>query len=138
MQQERSNGLRKALNGLIDHPWYAVLAVGAVAFVLWAVGTRSQPHHVRAEFSSAFNLVSGLSVDVDGLEVGKISGVHYVNDLSGGRAIVDIGISDSQYWPLHAGTTVETRWGTTIGNGTRRLDLIPGPSSAPAIPDGGI
>jgi ABC-type transporter Mla subunit MlaD len=115
-----------------------VLAVGAVLFTLWVIGTRSQPHHVRVAFSSAFNLVSGLSVDVDGLEVGKVSGVRYESSPGGGQTIVEIGIKDEKFWPLHVGTTVQTRWGTTIGNGTRRLDVFPGPASAPAIPEEGI
>jgi ABC-type transporter Mla subunit MlaD len=128
----------RLLGRLIDHPWYIVLAAGAVLFTLWAIGTRSQPHHVRASFDTAFNLVSGESVDVDGLEVGKISSVHYDTSVPGGQAIVEIGINDEHFWPLHQGTTVESRWGTTIGNGTRRLDLSPGPETAPAIPEGGI
>jgi ABC-type transporter Mla subunit MlaD len=112
-----------------------LVLIAAVVFALWAISTRSEPHHVRAEFSSAFNLVSGLPIDVDGLQVGKIASVQYDSD---GGAIVDLGISNGRFWPLHRGTTVESRWGSTIGNGTRRLDLVPGPMSAPALPDGGI
>ncbi len=129
---------RRALHWLLDHPWYVVLVIGAVLFTNWIIGTRSEPHHVRAEFTSAFNLVTGQPVDVDGLQVGKIAGVKYDNSTPGGAPIVTIGISDSHFWPLHRGTTVESRWGSTIGNGTRRLDLVPGPASAPAIPDNGI
>jgi ABC-type transporter Mla subunit MlaD len=106
--------------------------------VAWVSSTRSQPYHVRAEFATAFNLVPGLPVDVDGQQVGMISGVHYVNTGADGSSIVDIGISDSHYYPLHAGTMVESRWGTTIGNGTRRLDLTPGPVTAPKIGNGGV
>jgi virulence factor Mce-like protein len=138
MPPQRRHGIRRAMAWPLDHPWLLVVTVGAVLFVYWAVGTRSQPHHVRAEFTSAFNLFSGESVDVNGLAVGKISGVSYQPSLGGAQAIVDIGISDAQVWPLHAGTTVEIRWGSTIGNGTRRLDLVPGPASAPVIRDGGI
>jgi ABC-type transporter Mla subunit MlaD len=130
--------LRRTLGWLLDHPWNLLLAVGAVAFVLWLIGTRSQPHHVRAEFTNGFNLVSGLPVDVNGIQVGMISGVKFDNSTPGGGAIVTIGISDSNYWPLHQGTTVVSRFGSTIGNGTRRLDLNPGPVSAPALPENGI
>ena len=130
--------MRRAMSWPIDHPWFLIVVVGAVLFVYWAIGTRSEPHHVRAEFTSAFNLFSGESIDVNGQAVGKITGVSYQPSLGGAQAIVNIGISDSQYWPLHAGSTVEIRWGSTIGNGTRRLDLVPGPASAPVIRDGGI
>ncbi len=131
--------LRKLLGSVLDHPWWLVGVAVAVGFVLWLIGTREQSYDVRAQFQSAFNLVSGLPVDVDGVQVGMISGVQYVDDGNpSGGAIVTIGISDHQYYPLHVGTTVESRWGSTIGNGTRRLDLVPGPSSAPEITNGGI
>jgi ABC-type transporter Mla subunit MlaD len=54
------------------------MAFVVVAFSWWAIGTRHQPHHIKAEFPSAFNLVSGQAVSVDGLEVGKIGGVKYI------------------------------------------------------------
>jgi ABC-type transporter Mla subunit MlaD len=122
----------------LDHPWYLVLAAGVVAFAAWVQSTRSQPYHVQAEFPTAFNLVAGLPVDVDGQQVGMISGVRYVNSGADGSSIVTIGISDSSYYPLHVGTTVESRYGATIGNGTRRLDLVPGPVTGHRIPNGGI
>src|SRR3954468_7110625 len=113
---------RNPLGLVLDRPWYVLLLAGLVAFTWWAVGTRKQPHHVRAAFSSAFNLVPGQAVSVDGLEVGKVGKVRY----DGGKALVDIGIKDKQFWPLHEGTRVISRWGTTIGSGTRRLGLGPG------------
>jgi ABC-type transporter Mla subunit MlaD len=130
--------MRRLVHWVVDHPWYLLLAFGLVLFTHWVISTRSEPHHVRAEFTNAFNLVSGLPVDVDGLQIGKIAGVQYDNSTPGGGAIVTIGISDSRYWPLRQGTTVQSRFGSTIGNGTRRLDLGPGPAGAPAIPEGGI
>jgi ABC-type transporter Mla subunit MlaD len=138
VELQRGHRVRRTLHWLLGHPWYVVLAIGAVLFTNWAIGTRSEPHHVRAEFTSAFNLVTGQPVDVDGLQVGKIASVKYDDSTPGGGAIVTIGVTDNRYWPLHRGTTVESRWGATIGNGTRRLDLVPGPASAPAIPEGGI
>jgi ABC-type transporter Mla subunit MlaD len=138
VELERGHRLRKLVHWVLDHPWHILLVIALALFTNWAIGTRSEPHHVRAEFTSAFNLVSGLPVDVDGLQVGKIAGVQYDDATPGGGAIVTIGISDKQYWPLHQGTTVESRWGSTIGNGTRRLDVNPGPATAPVIPEGGI
>jgi ABC-type transporter Mla subunit MlaD len=125
---------RSPLGWLADHPWFVVLAAFVVAFAWWAMGTRNQPHHVRALFPSAFNLVSGQAVSVDGLEVGKIGTVAYHD----GKALVTIGIKDERFWPLHAGTKVVSRWGTTIGSGTRRLDLVPGPAVNPALREDGI
>src|SRR5207247_1715006 len=76
--------MRSSARWLLGHPWYAVLTVGAVLFAWWAIGTRSQPHHVRVAFPTAFNLTKGLDVQVDGMDVGKVGDVKYVD----GQAIV--------------------------------------------------
>ncbi|MEV4421816.1 MlaD family protein [Patulibacter sp. NPDC049589] len=101
--------------------------------MIWVIGTRSEPHHIKVAFPTAFNLKSGLDVQVDGLDAGKISKVEYKD----GRSIVELGISDD-YWPLPKGTTASTRYGTTIGSGTRRVDLKLGPTNAGSIPEDGI
>jgi phospholipid/cholesterol/gamma-HCH transport system substrate-binding protein len=111
-----------------------VLLVGVILLAIWAYGTRQLPHQVRAVFAQAPNLYTGEDVQVDGLDAGKVTAITY----SDGEAIVGIGIQDSQYWPLHQGTTVTLRFGTTIGNGTRFIQLNPGPKSNPAIPQNGI
>jgi ABC-type transporter Mla subunit MlaD len=125
---------RVAAVWVLDHPWFVVLAGLSILFVWWAIGTRSQDHYVRAAFPTAFNLTKGLDVQIDGIDAGKIGTVEYKD----GKAIVEIGISEDRFWPLHVGTRVKSRWGTTIGSGTRRLDVEPGPQSAPEIPEGGI
>jgi ABC-type transporter Mla subunit MlaD len=130
----RKKDPRNPIAGLLDRPWLLVVLAGAVLFTYWAVNTRRQPHHVQAAFSSAFNLVRGQAVSVDGLEVGKVGSVKYDN----GKALVEIGISDEEFWPLHQGTRVLSRWGTTIGSGTRRLDLDPGPAQNAVIKEDGI
>lgn len=105
-----------------------------VLFGFWVASTRTQEHHVRAVFPAATSLVPGLDVQAHGVDVGKISSVEYVD----GRAVVGLGIDDDQVWPLRRGTTATIRYGTTAGNGTRRIDLVPGPEDAPEIEDGGI
>lgn len=119
---------------LLRNPWYLVLAAVFIWFCFWVYGTRQTEHKVKASFASAFNLVPGLAISVDGIEVGKIGKVEY----EGGRALVEIGINDEKFWPLHKGTKVISRWGTTIGSGTRRLDIEPGPATNPEIPENGI
>src|SRR5579863_3571498 len=131
IQRQRAFRLRRAGHWILDHQWYLLL-------VRWVVSTRTEPYVVKAAFTSGFNLVTGLPVDVNGLQVGKIAGVQYDGTVAGGEAIVSVGITDPAYIPLRRGTTVEARWGSTIGNGTRRLDLNPGPLSAPRIANGGI
>lgn len=124
---------RRAIAFALDHPWVPLSAVLLVVFAWWAYGTRTQPHHLRAAFSSAVSIANGLDVQVDGVDVGKVSKVTYED----GQAIVRIGIEDDA-WPLHRGTTAALRFGTTLGNGTRRVDLEPGPKNAPELPEDGI
>jgi ABC-type transporter Mla subunit MlaD len=119
---------------ILDKPWLILLGVVSVLLIWWVIGTRNQDHHVKASFASAFNIVPGLAVSVDGIEIGKIGKVKYDD----GKALVEIGVNDEKYWPLHEGTKVITRWGTTIGSGTRRFDIVPGPASNRAIPEDGI
>jgi virulence factor Mce-like protein len=119
---------------VLDRPWALIVAALFVAFGVWAVQSRSQDHTVRAAFSSAVSVVPGLDVQIDGVDVGKVQKVEYQD----GQALVDLGISDPDAWPLRRGTKAEIRFGTTIGNGTRNVALEPGPESAPPIPEDGI
>ena len=120
--------------GLIARPWVFIVLAGLVAFVVWAKGTRTQPHEVRAVFDEAVSLYPGLDVRVDGLDAGKIKAVDNVD----GKAVITLGIKDDKIWPLHQGTKAVLRFGSTVGNGTRIVDVVPGPSSAPEIPENGI
>src|SRR5581483_5512375 len=104
MEAERTHRLRRVGHWFLDHPWYVLLVVGAIAFVRWVISTRSEPYIVKAAFTSGFNLVSGLPVDIHGVQVGMITGVQYDRSVVGGEAIVSIGISDPAYFPLHRGT----------------------------------
>ncbi|MGE4425086.1 MAG: MlaD family protein, partial [Solirubrobacteraceae bacterium] len=119
---------------VLDRPWVIVLSLAAILLAWWAIGTRSQPHHVRVVFSAAVSLTPGLDVQVDGVDVGKVSDVDYRD----GRAVVELGIDDDRVWPLRRGTTAEIRFGSTVGNGTRTVQLHPARRDAPEIPDGGV
>jgi virulence factor Mce-like protein len=125
---------RAAVLRAASKPWAFILVAALVLFTLWALSTRRQSHEIRAAFPSAVSVVPGLDVQANGVDVGKITSVDY----SDGQAILGIGIDDEELWPLHRGTTATLRYGTTAGNGTRRIDLVPGPRSAPEIGDGGI
>lgn len=126
--------MRRAASFAIDHPWVPILVALGVLGILWIKSTRSQEHEVRAAFSSAVSLSKGLDVRVDGIDAGKVTSVEYEN----GQAIVGLGVDDPEVWPLHEGTQARLNWGTTVGNGTRFVSIVPGPEDAPEIPDGGI
>lgn len=124
----------RVATAVASRPWTVIAIAGMVLFTLWAISTRAQSHEVRAAFPSAVNVVPGLDVQANGIDVGKITSVEY----SDGQAIVGIGIDDESMWPLRHGTTATLRYGTTAGNGTRRIDLVPGPKDAPEISENGI
>jgi len=112
-------------------------AVGIACLVLLLVAVRASrttDHTVRASFDAAVGLRSGMDVQLDGLDVGKVRDVSYDH----GRADVVLGINSGPAWPLPQGTRAVLRHGTTIGSATRRVDLVLGEGSARPIPDGGI
>ncbi|MCW3041668.1 MAG: hypothetical protein JWM31_3573, partial [Solirubrobacterales bacterium] len=125
----RSGGL-----WLVGRPWLFIGLAAFIALGLWAKSTRTQPHQVKVVFDEAASLYNGLDVRVDGLDAGKVKKVRNEN----GLAVVTLGIKDDKVWPLHQGTKAVLRFGSTIGNGTRQIELVPGPDSAPEIKDGGV
>ncbi|WP_205699632.1 MlaD family protein [Conexibacter sp. SYSU D00693] len=125
--------VRRAGSFLLGRPWLVIGAAALVAGALWVASTRSQPHRITAAFSAALSIAPGLDVQVDGVDVGKVVDVEYAD----GQARVELGIDDEDVWPLRQGTTAELRFGTTVGNGTRTVQLHPGPRDARPIPEGG-
>lgn len=118
---------------VVGHPWVFLIAVGLAAFGWWAKGTREEAHQVRAVFTTAPSVYSGLDVRVDGLDAGKVTKVENV----GGRAVITLGLKDNRFWPLRQGTTATLRFGSTIGNGTRIIDLQPSRTGG-VLPENGI
>jgi phospholipid/cholesterol/gamma-HCH transport system substrate-binding protein len=114
--------------------WLAIGIVAVIAGLLAVRASRTTDHSVRASFDAAVGLRSGMDVQLDGLDVGKVREVSYDH----GRADVVLGIDDGPGWPLPRGTRAVLRHGTTIGSATRRVDLVLGPKGAPPIPDGGV
>jgi len=131
---DEGGGRRGPAAYFIDRPWAAVGLIAFALFAWWVYGTRTQPHEVRAVFSEAVSLYSGLDVRVDGIDAGKVKKIENVD----GQAIVTLGIEDDDVWPLHRGTTATIRYGSTIGNGTRIIDVEPGPKNSPELPDKGV
>ncbi|MGE4424840.1 MAG: MlaD family protein [Solirubrobacteraceae bacterium] len=121
------------MRSILRRPWPVIIVVG-IAFLGWkALSDRQQEYEVQAAFDSAVNLTTGLDVQMRGVDVGKVAGVRYED----GKAIVSIGVSDDRVFPLRRGTKATIRYGTTVGIGTRYVELLPGPKDAPSIPDGG-
>jgi virulence factor Mce-like protein len=115
------------------------LAIGGVLLLLVAVlvvatAGSGRPRVVSAMFTSATNVVPGLEVRAAGVRVGKIRDITYED----GQDRFELQISDERIWPLRQGTRATIRFGGTIGYVSRYVELVPGPASAPAIPDGGL
>ena len=129
-----SRRLRRAVGTVVlDRPWILLGLAALVAIGLWVKSTRDAPYTVRVTVDNALSLANGMDVQASGVDVGKIERVSYVD----GRAVVELGIRDRHVRPLRRGTTAQVRWGSTVGNGNRRIELTPGPADAPPIPDGG-
>ncbi|WP_354700603.1 hypothetical protein DSM112329_00884 [Paraconexibacter sp. AEG42_29] len=136
-REERLGAGDRARRGglwIVGRPWILIGLALFIALGVWAKGTRTQPHSVKVVFDEAVSVYSGLDVRVNGLDAGKVKSQKNEN----GKAIVEIGIKDDKVWPLHQGTKAQLRFGSTIGNGTRQIELLLGPESAPEIKDGGV
>lgn len=133
-QGEKQGALQRVGSTFVDRPWLIVVLAGFVILCLWIYGTRTQKYEIKAVFDEGVSLYSGLDVRVDGIDAGKVKKVENVD----GQAVVTLGIDDEDVWPLTRGTEAILRFGTTIGNGTRIIELDPGDPKAPEIPDGGV
>ncbi len=109
-----------------------VIAVVAIAVILLSSGSSYQ---VRAIFQNASQIVSGDQVEVAGTPVGTVSGISLTPD---GQADLTLTINNSQFTPLHQGTTAIVRQASLSGIANRYVQLDLGPANAPRIPDKGM
>jgi phospholipid/cholesterol/gamma-HCH transport system substrate-binding protein len=110
-----------------------VAAVLLIAIIIVA-GGGSSGHTVKASFDSAVQLAPGQEVRVAGRKVGEIGKV----EISGGHSVVELKIREDDVWPLHRGTTANTRWGSTTSLAYRYVEVQPGPRSQPELADGAL
>jgi phospholipid/cholesterol/gamma-HCH transport system substrate-binding protein len=113
-----------------------MLALGAlvavvVALALVLTGGGSREYHVMMQ--NAGLLVPGDLVRIGGVQAGEVKGLDLTPD---GQA--DVRISLGEKWGrLHAGTRVTVRASGIATVTGRYVDISPGPTFRPAIPDGG-
>ena len=93
----------------------------------------SDRYVVSATFQTAGQLVKGNEVHVGGKPVGQITSIELTDD---GQAEVEMEL-DSEFEPLHEGTTAVIRVGSLSGIAGRYISLTPGPNDASEIEDGG-
>ena len=106
------------------------LAAVVVAVLVLASGS---PYRVTADFQSASGLVTGDDVLIGPAAVGTISSISLTPN---GQAAVALSL-DSSVGTLHQGTVARIFEDSLSGIASRYVELEPGPSAAPPIPDGG-
>lgn len=107
------------------------LALVLVAVATVTLVTRDGEHRLRVALPSAPNLVAGLEVRLAGVAVGSVDSVRTAD----GVALIGLGIEDDRAWPLPRDTAARLRFGTTVGDAVRYVELLPGPRDAPPLPD---
>jgi phospholipid/cholesterol/gamma-HCH transport system substrate-binding protein len=109
------------------------LAIAAVVIALAVIflGTGSREYHVIMQ--NAGQLVPGDVVRIGGVEAGSVKALELTPN---GQADVTIDVL-KRWGRLHAGTTVTVRSSGIATVTGRYVDISPGPSFRPALPDGG-
>jgi ABC-type transporter Mla subunit MlaD len=113
----------------------AVVGVLVIAGIIVASASGGGEHKVRAVFDSAEQLAPGQELRMAGRKVGKVGKIETYD---GHHAVVVLRVFDDKVWPLHRGTTADTRWGSTTSLAYRYVELHPGPASAPALPNDAV
>jgi phospholipid/cholesterol/gamma-HCH transport system substrate-binding protein len=112
----------------------AALAALVIAVVVVAVLLLSDDGgtEYKVTLINAGQLVNGDDVQVGGRRVGSIEDISLTDN---NQAQLKIKV-DSDFAPLHRGTTAVVRATSQSGVANRYLALSPGPNSAPSLPDG--
>ncbi|MHB8694595.1 MAG: MlaD family protein [Solirubrobacteraceae bacterium] len=112
----------------------AALVVALVAVSLVVFGSSSN-YSVKAVFITASQVVSGDLVEASGNNIGTVSNVTLTPN---GQAELTLSISDPNFKPLRRGTLARIREASLSGIANRYVDLMLGPGTASAIPNGGV
>jgi virulence factor Mce-like protein len=116
-----------------------LISLMVVAIAVYFGFTKAIPfqHHftINAAFKTANNVKKGSPVRIAGINVGKVTGVHFLGD-GKSAAVVSIRIDDNGL-PIHTDATVKVRPRIFL-EGNFFVDLSPGSPSAALIKDGGM
>jgi phospholipid/cholesterol/gamma-HCH transport system substrate-binding protein len=115
------------LHGRLIAAGALAVAVVAIAVVLLGGGA---PYTLRLELSDAGQLVNGNLVTVGGLKVGTVKSIELTADA---QAVVEIAITDTDFDPLHEGTSATVRVSSLSSVANRVVSLEPGPNNAPEL-----
>jgi phospholipid/cholesterol/gamma-HCH transport system substrate-binding protein len=108
-----------------------VLVIAAVVAYL---ATRSSSYQYRLDFTDAGQLVAGDLVRIGGTPAGSVNSISLTPN-----GLAQIGVSlDSNFGPLHQGTTATIRSPGLISVASRYIDISPAPSFKPTLPSDGV
>ncbi len=107
----------------------AIVAVGLAVLLLTVGGGGTREYRVMME--NAGQLVHGDLVRIGGVQAGTVESLDLTPD---GQAVVRVSIAKS-WGRLHAGTTVTVRASGIATVTGRYVDISPGPSYRPVLPD---
>jgi phospholipid/cholesterol/gamma-HCH transport system substrate-binding protein len=108
--------------------------IGALLVVVLVVFTNGSSYTLRADFQDAGGLVSGNVVLIGPVQAGTIDSIGLT---SNGEAEVTMSL-DGNVAPLHQGTVARIYEDSLSGIASKYVELEPGSTSAPPIPDGGV
>jgi phospholipid/cholesterol/gamma-HCH transport system substrate-binding protein len=114
----------------------AIVALGVAAVVVGLLlFSGGSSYQVTGEFQNASQLVKGSQVVVGGVAAGSVKDIALGDH---GQALVTFSV-DSDYAPLHRGTTAQIRSYSLSGIANRQvqLNLPPASQAGPEIPSGG-
>ena len=112
----------------------AAVVIAAVAVVIILLGSGSS-YQIKAIFDNASQIVTGDQVQVAGNPIGSVSNIALTPN---GEAELTLNISNSQFTPLHQGTTAIIRLASLSGIANRYVQLDLGSATNPKIRSGGI
>jgi phospholipid/cholesterol/gamma-HCH transport system substrate-binding protein len=104
-----------------------------VAAVVVVLAGGSTHYKVHAVFQDAGQLVKGTRVQVGGVTIGSVTGIH-LDDSN--QAVVDLDITEDGFAPLHDGTVATIRSPSLSTQAARTVSLAPGPNSNAKLDDG--
>ncbi len=105
-----------------------------VAGVIVYLATRQTSYHYRLDFTDAGQLVTGDLVRIGGTPAGSVDSISLTPN-----GLAQIGISlNSDYGPLHAGSSATIRSPGLTGVASRYIDISPAPPFKPTLADNSV
>ncbi|MBQ0923531.1 MlaD family protein [Saccharopolyspora endophytica] len=108
---------------------FAAVATAVVGGTAWAA--ENDDYELQLVMPNAANVLDGSRVEVDGTQVGTVTGLEARDN----KALVTVSV-DGDTAPLHAGSKAQVEWRGLLGE--RVIRLIPGPQGNPEIPSGSL